>query len=142
MTETGTPADTAREPSTDEVLAVAAEIVAAFAATDTARYFAHFAPEATFVFHPEDDRLDSRAAYEALWDSWLRSGWSVTSCNSANPHVQTFPGGAVFAHDVATAVSTPDGDDSYRERESIVFRVDGERLVAIHEHLSPAPDAA
>ncbi|MCO1337357.1 DUF4440 domain-containing protein [Kocuria polaris] len=142
MTETGTPADSAREPNTDEVLAVAAEIVAAFAATDTARYFAHFAPEATFVFHPEDNRLDGRPAYEELWDSWLRSGWSVTSCDSSNPHVQTFPGGAVFAHDVATAVSTPDGDDSYRERESIVFRVDGERLVAIHEHLSPAPDAA
>lgn len=142
MTETGNTTETAREPSTDEVLATAADIVAAFAATDTARYFARFAPEATFVFHPEDARLDSRAAYEELWDSWLHSGWSVASCDSTNPSVQTFPGGAVFAHDVATAVSTPDGDDSYRERESIVFRVDGERLVAVHEHLSPAPDAA
>ena len=27
--------------------------------------------------------------------------------------------------------------ESYRERESIVFRTDGDRLVAVHEHLSP-----
>jgi hypothetical protein len=62
--------------------------------------------------------------------------------------VQTFPGGAVFTHSVDTTVDTGEGTESYRERESIVFRVEGaagassQRLVAMHEHLSPMPDAA
>ncbi|WP_127792621.1 nuclear transport factor 2 family protein [Agromyces sp. LHK192] len=152
---------TSRTPSVDEVLAAAAEIVAAFAATDGERYFATFDPQASFVFHVEADRLDDRAAYERLWSGWIADGWRVTSCESTNPHVQVFPGGAVFAHDVATSVETSDGADSYRERETIVFRVEpsagpdgpadpgpadpgpagGDRLVAVHEHLSPNPTA-
>ncbi len=57
--------------------------------------------------------------------------------------MQTFPGGAVFSHTVDTTVNTADGRESYRERESIVFRRlgDGE-LIAIHEHLSTVPDSA
>lgn len=131
-----------REPGTDEVLAAAAEIVAAFAATDGDRYFAGFAPEATFVFHAEPERLGDRAAYERLWASWVESGWRVLSCDSTNALVQTFPGGAVFTHDVATRVDAGDGEDAYRERETIVFRAQGDGLVAIHEHLSPAPGEA
>lgn len=121
------------------MLAAADAIVDAFAATDGERYFATFAPEATFVFHTEPARLDDRATYERLWTEWIESGWRVTSCTSSNRHVQTFPGGAVFAHDVDTAVETGDGPDAYRERETIVFRADGDRLVAVHEHLSPFP---
>lgn len=131
-----------RVPGRDEVLAAADAIVAAFAATDGERYFAAFAPEATFVFHTEPDRLGDRAAYERLWAGWVESGWRVLSCDSTNRLVQAFPGGAVFTHDVETAVATGDGDDRYRERETIVFRTDGDGLVAIHEHLSPAPDGA
>ena len=130
---------TDREPDEQEVLAAADAIVEAFAATDGERYFATFAPEATFVFHTEPARLDDRATYERLWTEWIESGWRVTSCTSSNRHVQTFPGGAVFAHDVDTAVETGDGPDAYRERETIVFRADGDRLVAVHEHLSPFP---
>ncbi|MGW4928222.1 YybH family protein [Agromyces sp. NPDC004153] len=130
---------TDREPDEQEVLAAADAIVDAFAATDGDRYFATFAPEASFVFHTESDRLDDRATYERLWAEWIESGWRVTSCTSSNRHVHTFPGGAVFAHDVDTAVETGDGPDAYRERETIVFRADGDRLVAVHEHLSPFP---
>lgn len=128
-----------REPGTDEVLAAAADIVAAFAATDGERYFAGFAPTATFVFHAEPERLGDRGAYERLWAGWVEGGWRVLTCDSTNQLVQTFPGGAVFTHDVATAVDTGDGEDRYRERETIVFRTDGDGLIAIHEHLSPAP---
>ncbi|GAA3704989.1 nuclear transport factor 2 family protein [Zhihengliuella alba] len=128
-------------PSTDQVRATAAGLVDAFAATDTERYFAFFAEDASFVFHTEPERLDSRAAYQELWQSWLRSGWHVAACESTRQHIQTFPGGAVLSHDVATSVSTGDGDESYRERETIVFAYDGERLLAVHEHLSPRPDA-
>ena len=34
-------------------------------------------------------------------------------------------------------IAVGEGRESYRERESIVFAVDGDRLVAVHEHLSP-----
>ena len=135
-------------PREDEVLAAAAKIVDAFTATDTARYFASFAPDASFIFHTEDSRLEDRASYEALWAGWLLDGWRVTSCTSSNQRVNLFPGGAVFAHDVSTSieVGTESGEiatDSYMERETIVFsRAADGTLVAVHEHLSPAPALA
>jgi ketosteroid isomerase-like protein len=127
-------------PTEQEVLEAAAGIVAAFAATDTARYFAGFASDASFVFHTEPRRLNSRSDYEELWNEWVAGGWKVVACDSSNPLVTTFPGGAVFIHDVATTVQTGEGQESYRERETIVFRhtPDG-RLAAVHEHLSPSP---
>jgi ketosteroid isomerase-like protein len=128
-----------REPHRDEVSRAAAAIVDAYAATETDAYFACFAPEATFCFHTEPALLNDRAAYERLWQDWTSHGWRVRSCVSTAQLVQTFPGGAVFTHDVATTVDTPDGQDSYRERETIVFRAD-EQLIAIHEHLSPVPE--
>lgn len=131
-----------RTPSREEVEAAASAIVEAFAATDGSRYFATFAPDATFVFHTEPARLDDRDAYERLWAEWVASGWRVVSCASNDRHVQPFPGGAVFSHSVDTTVETPDGQESYRERETIVFRTDpGQGLVAVHEHLSPMPAA-
>ena len=135
------------EPTREAVLAAASEIVDAFAATDGDRYFAAFAPEATFLFHTEPERLADRAAYERLWAGWVDGGWRVVSCTSSDPLVQTFPGGAVFTHTVETTVDAGEGNESYRERETIVFRVEAAkdaaspRLVAVHEHLSPMPDA-
>ncbi|MET0781529.1 MAG: nuclear transport factor 2 family protein [Microbacterium sp.] len=126
-------------PTDEEVRAAASAIVEAFAATDGPRYFSLFAPEATFVFHTEPARLDSRGAYEALWEEWVASGWRVRSCASSEAAVQPFPGGAVFTHSVSTSVSTADGPESYRERETIVFRSDPAGLIAVHEHLSPQP---
>ncbi|WP_425846442.1 nuclear transport factor 2 family protein [Agrococcus sp. TSP3-2-1] len=126
-----------RTPDAAEVEAAAVAIVDAFAATDGERYFAAFADDASFVFHTEPTRLDSRAEYERLWSTWVESGWHVVSCASSEPLVQPLPGGAVFSHTVDTTVATGEGRESYRERESIVFAVDGDRLVAVHEHLSP-----
>jgi len=128
---------TCREPSAAEVSAAALAIVDAFSATDGERYFALFALDASFVFHPEPRRLDSRVEYERTWSGWVTGGWRVLECISSDQLVQTFPGGAVFSHTVFTRVHIGDAEESYRERESIVFRVDGERLIAIHEHLSP-----
>ena len=104
-----------RTPTREEVLDAAAEIVAGFAATDGPRYFSRFAPSATFVFHTEPRRLDDRAAYERVWDGWIAEGWRV----------------------VDTTVRTAEGEESFRERETIVFAALDERLVAVHEHLSP-----
>lgn len=127
-------------PTEAEVLAAADAIVAAFAATDTDAYFAGFDPLASFIFHPEPARLNSRAEYEALWAGWIASGWRVTACTSSDRLVQPFEGGAVFSHTVATSIGSPDGPDSYVERESIVFRTTpGGGLTAIHEHLSTVP---
>lgn len=131
-----------REPSAAEVAHAARAIVDSFAATDTDGYFAAFDARATFIFHPEDRRLDSRSEYEETWRSWLADGWSVADCVSSHPLIQTFPGGAVFSRTVDTTVNTREGHESYRERESIVFRHlgDGE-LIAIHEHLSAVPES-
>ena len=127
-------------PTEQEVRQAAQALVDAFAATDTARYFAGFAPEASFIFHSEPRRLEGRAAYEELWASWISDGWRVLACESANSLITAFAGGAVFAHDVATTVRTNAGEESYRERETIIFRSEPDgKLLAIHEHLSPAP---
>ncbi|WP_104190598.1 nuclear transport factor 2 family protein [Cryobacterium sp. Y82] len=126
-------------PTDEAVRAAASAIVEAFAATDGPRYFSLFAPDATFVFHTEPARIEDRAAYEAMWEEWVGDGWSVRSCASSAPAVQTFPGGAVFTHSVNTSVSTADGPKSYQERETIVFRSESAGLIAIHEHLSPQP---
>jgi len=128
-----------RTPTEAEVLAAADAIIEAFAATDTDAYFAGFAPDASFVFHPEPARLNSRAEYESLWAGWLASGWRVTACSSSERLVQTFPGGAVFSHTDATSIDSADGPDSYVERESIIFRSVEDGLEAIHEHLSTVP---
>ncbi|MFC5338963.1 YybH family protein [Leucobacter denitrificans] len=130
-------------PTEVQVLEAADAIVAAFAATDTEAYFSGFSEDATFIFHPEESRLNSRNEYETLWASWVESGWKVTSCSSTDRLVQVFPGGAVFSHTVATSIDSSDGPDSYVERESIIFRstTDG-ALIAIHEHLSTVPEAA
>jgi ketosteroid isomerase-like protein len=123
------------------VLAAADDLVAAFAATDTAAYFAAFAPDATFCFHSEPARLDDRAAYEALWKSWLADGWRVVACESSDRLVQLVGDTAIFTHTVRTTVrpETDAPEESYTERETIVFTAGAEGLLAVHEHLSPVP---
>ena len=130
-----------RTPTEQEVMAAASAIVDAFAATDGDHYFAGFAPDATFIFHTEPTRLGSRVEYERLWSGWIDGGWRVLECESSQPAVQSFPGGAVFSHNVFTRVEADGTEDAYRERETIVFRFDGDQLVAVHEHLSPAPES-
>lgn len=126
--------------TTDEVLQVADRLVAAFAATDTTAYFDSFSADATFVFHPEPARLDDRAAYEILWASWLDAGWRVESCVSSERRVQVYGDSAVFSHTVDTVTAVDGQRTTTRERETIVFVRTGDRLLAVHEHLSPAPD--
>jgi ketosteroid isomerase-like protein len=125
--------------TTDQVLQAADALVAAFAATDTNAYFACFSPDATFVFYPEPARLDDRAAYEQVWASWLDGGWRVESCASSARHVQVYGDMAVFSHTVDTTTSVDGQRTTTQERETIVFVRAGERLVAVHEHLSPVP---
>jgi ketosteroid isomerase-like protein len=129
--------------ATDEVLAAAAHLVDAFGRHDTAAYFSCFAPEATFIFYTTPARLASRADYERLWAGWEREDeFRVLSCQSSGQVVHVLGDAAVFSHDVTTVVQTRAGEDTVRERESIVFwRHDGS-WTAVHEHLSPQPEAA
>jgi len=123
----------------DEVLEATDRLVAAFAATDTDAYFACFAPSASFVFHPEPHRLDDRAAYEALWAGWVADGWRVEECESTERLVQVHGEAAILSHSVRTVTSVGGERTTTYERESIVFVRDGGELLAVHEHLSPAP---
>jgi ketosteroid isomerase-like protein len=128
--------------TTEEVLAAAGHLVETFGRHDTAAYFACFAPEATFIFYTTPARLASRAEYEQLWAGWERDDeFHVLSCASAGQVVQVLGDAAIFSHDVTTVVHTTAGDETVRERESIVFRRrrDGS-WVAVHEHLSPRPE--
>lgn len=126
-----------------EVQAAADGLVAAFAATDTAAYFAAFSPDATFIFHPEADSLGSRAAYRALWNGWIAAGWRVLECRSSERNIQLLGTTAVFSHRVSTTVRTDStgGTFSAEERETIIFaRAADGGVLAVHEHLSPCPE--
>jgi kynurenine formamidase/ketosteroid isomerase-like protein len=128
--------------SREEVQEAADRLVAAFAATDTEAYFAAFSPEATFIFHPEAQRLGSRSAYRTLWDSWLADGWRVLECRSGEQDIQLLGATAVFSHRVATTVQVDrdGGRDTSDERETIIFsRAPDGGIVCVHEHLSACP---
>lgn len=120
--------------------AAAASLVAAFARHDTAAYFHHFAPDATFIFHTVENVLESRAEYEHLWSRWeLEEGFRVLSCASSESRMRMIGVTAVFTHAVATTVETRAGAKVLAERETIVFERRGRQWVAVHEHLSPDP---
>jgi kynurenine formamidase/ketosteroid isomerase-like protein len=128
--------------SRQEVEEAAERLVAAFAATDTEAYFAAFSPDATFIFHPENEALGSRSAYRTVWNGWLADGWCVLECRSTEQHIQLLGSTAVFSHRVATTVQTDrsGGRLESDERETVVFtRGPHGSIVAVHEHLSPCP---
>jgi len=124
---------------TEEVLAAAGRLVEAFANHDVQRYFAAFREDATFVFHTHPQVLRSRAQYQELWRAWEEDGFRVLSCVSSDQLVQDLGAAAVFTHRVATRVSSGGAEEQLDERETIVFVRDGDRWLAVHEHLSPAP---
>jgi ketosteroid isomerase-like protein len=124
----------------DAVLAAARDLVRAFGEHDTAGYFGCFAPDATFIFYTTADRLTSREQYQRLWRQWEeQDGFRVLSCRSVRPSVQLLGDAAVFTHEVTTVVGGTDGEQTLHERETIVFRREASRWVAVHEHLSPQP---
>lgn len=125
----------------EQVIAANDELVAAYVAADTDKYFSCFAPDATLTLYLEEDRVDDRDAFRKLWHSWLDSGWRVESCVSTDRFVQIYGNTAVLSHTIDTT-STVDGQQSNsRERETVVFTLDhGQvppRLLVVHEHLSP-----
>ncbi|MER7186981.1 nuclear transport factor 2 family protein [Streptomyces hyaluromycini] len=137
-----------QEQQEQQVLEAAGDLVAAFAEERLDDYFAAFAPDATFVFHATDRRIESVAEYRRVWARWAADDdFHVLKCLSSDRRVQLWDGTAVFTHTVETDISTRAGTETLQERETVVFRraADG-RWLAVHEHLSPAaafpPDQA
>ena len=128
---------TALDERTAEALAAVDRIVADFANHRRDAYFAGFAPDATFLFHTAPHRLESRVAYEQLWDDWERqNGFRVTACTSSNRRIQLFQDLAVFSHDVETVVEIDGVTQTLVECESIVLEHRGGAWLCVHEHLS------
>jgi ketosteroid isomerase-like protein len=120
--------------------AFAESLIAAFAASDAPAYFAHFHPDATFLFHDTPGLLASRADYEALWAGWERdAGFRVLACESSNQNILEHGDLAVFTHSVHTRRLADGVEEELRERETIVLLRDGERWTCVHEHLSADP---
>ena len=130
-------ADSTADAQEQAALAAVDAIIADFGANRVADYFSGFAPEATFLFHAEPARLESRAEYEALWARWVaESGFAVLSCDSSERRIQLFGDTAIFSHTVDTTLSVRGEQVTAHERETIVMRLVDDRWVCIHEHLS------
>ncbi|GAB13295.1 hypothetical protein ARGLB_037_01460 [Arthrobacter globiformis NBRC 12137] len=126
-----------------EVVDAAAKMVEAFSNSRTDDYFACFAEDATFLFHPEDRRLESRSAYRALWETWIEGGWKVTDCKSTNRRIQLHGPIALLTHDVETHTEENGTRETSFERETIVFAKNPDGSVScLHEHLSVDPSLA
>ena len=125
----------------DGVLAAADRLVDAFARHDADAYFAAFATDACFIFHNLDRVLTSRDAYRAEWRLWEeRDGFRINGCRSSDRHVQMAGDVAVFTHMVETDLFAAGEALTNRERETIVFRREGDGWIAFHEHLSLLPE--
>jgi len=124
---------------TQEVLDAAAKIVDDFGHHRTADYFAGFTADASFMFYTHSERLDSRAAYEALWAKWeTEDGFKVHGCRSTNQLVQLIGNdAAVFSHLVSSDIEFAGEVSTVAERETIVFALINGAWMAVHEHLSP-----
>ncbi|MFF4899722.1 nuclear transport factor 2 family protein [Streptomyces sp. NPDC001068] len=122
-----------------QVLQAADHLVAAYAEGRLDDYFDAFAPDATFVFHTAERRIESVAEYRRVMAGWVQEdGFRVLNCLSYDRLVQLLGETAVFTHSVETRIATGAGEETLHERETVVFRREADgRWLAVHEHLSP-----
>ncbi|MGC8509804.1 MAG: YybH family protein [Acidimicrobiales bacterium] len=124
----------------EEVLAAASQLVAAFGTFDRDAYFAAFRSDADFIFYNSTTTFHDRASYEEAWDDWASEGWRVLSCESIGGAVRVLDDDhAIFTHEVSTTLGPSDSPTVLHERETIVFSRDAGRWLATHEHLSSVP---
>ena len=124
------------------VRAVIDQLVAAFGRGDLPAYFGAFHRDASFLFYTTPRRLEGVDAYRTEWERWASvDGFEVFDCRTFDTHVEVWSDVAIVTHAVATRSRTHAGAAETHERETIVLQrqADG-RWLAIHEHLSPAPD--
>ncbi len=122
----------------NELEQVLDKLIEAFTTNDRDRYFACFAPEATFAFHSAPRTLLSRAEYIEQWDASQRLGYRVRDCQSLDRVARIVDRTGTVVHTVETVVEHPfHGTERSIERESIVFvRRASLPWLAVHEHLS------
>ena len=127
--------------SEHDALAVVDAIISDFGHNRVNEYFAHFAPDATFIFHTSPARLDSRAEYELLWAEWVReSSFAVLSCVSTDRKIAVHGDVAIFTHSVSTVLSIDGATETQLERESIILELRDGDWLCVHEHLSGRDD--
>lgn len=127
------------EEDESEVREAVERLVAAFGEGPLDDYFGAFHPDCSFVFYTADQRLESVADYQALWERWVKEdGFAVLDCRTRDTRVQLWGDVAVVSHSVRTKVRSRGQESVVDERETIVFarQADG-RWVGVHEHLSP-----
>ena len=124
------------EAVTADALAAADHIIEDFGHHYRDAYFARFSPQATFMFHNIERRLESREEYEQLWLEWESDGFTVISCTSTNRRIQLVDSVAVFTHDVETVSEVAGERSTSQESETIVLSLTGGIWLGIHEHLS------
>jgi len=122
-----------------EVLATVEGLEARLDAGDLDAYFAGFAPDATFVFHDEERRLESPGEYRALLEERIAgSGLRFLDRRRSEVRVQRWEDGAVVSF-LDEATYEWEGDrETTRGRASWVLRREGGRWVVVHVHISPA----
>ena len=123
----------------DQVEEAVGRIVRAFGSGRLDEYFGSFDPDATFVFHGTERRLESVDDYRRLWQRWIdEDGFEVLECSTSDTRIQLWGDVAVVSHTVTTQVRTHGGNEDQRERESIVLARQPDGLwLGVHEHLSP-----
>ena len=122
-----------------EVRRAAHALVAAFGRGDLEEYFACFAEDASFLLHTADALLRSTADYRSEWDEWdAEQGFRVLGCATTDTDIRLHGDTAVLTHRVSTTVAASGTRSVLHERETIVFRRQGDgRWLAVLEHLSP-----
>jgi hypothetical protein len=122
-----------------QVRAAANDLIGHFGSGRIDQYFKSFSSQADFIFYTHPQRLTSLSAYQELWKQWEQEfNFEVHSCSSNNQSIRVINNIAIFTHDVTTSISNNDGPQVLHERETIIFSNEGNRWIAIHEHLSPA----
>lgn len=134
---------TGTEEMKAQVLAAAGHLLGVFGENRVEDYFACFTPDATFIFHGLDHRLASLADYRSAWAGWVRDLDLRILGAAAQQQTVDFiaPGVALYTHSVQVKVSTKNGVEQRRERETVVFvRQSDQRWLGVHEHLSKDPN--
>lgn len=120
------------------ITSAAEAIVRAFERNDEEDYFSRFSPACTFIFAPDDTVHADRASWHAEWVKLQEAGWRVLACRTLESGVRVSGAGGVFWHVLETTAIVDGENQTYRERETIVFEATQDGLLAVHEHLSSA----
>lgn len=123
-----------------DITSAAEAIVDAFERNDEIDYFSRFSPTCTFIFAPDNRVHVDRASWQAAWVQLQESGWRVLACRTLESGVRVLGNGGVFWHVLETTALVDGEQQTYRERETIVFESTQEGLLAVHEHLSSAAE--